>query len=281
MAPPDKTLRLLACQLAIPAMKLARERDAHLALSARKVSAKLNKSPLDLVVLPELSSISYSRDTFDNLGALAETLDGASFQCWREVAVKFGCFIAYSFARRDGDNIYISLAVVGPDGTLAGHYDKIHLAQYGASMEKEYFSRGDKLFIFCVNGFKLAPIICYDIRFPELARTLAVDHGVELILHCGAYYRDQSFASWHAFATTRAIENQIFFLSLNRAGEHYGNSLFCWPWMDQQTPPQHFLAHEECFKLITLRRNTLNSVRNKYTLLKDRLDSYSLSSQEI
>ena len=71
-----------------------------------------------------------------------------------------------------------AIGVVGPDGeSCAGHYDKLHLAQYGASMEKEYFNRGNHLFhLFEVNGFRLSPIICYDIRIPELSRTLVVDH---------------------------------------------------------------------------------------------------------
>jgi len=47
-------------------------------------------------------------------------------------------------------------------------------------------------------------------------------HDVDLILHVGAYARDESFYSWHAFAVTRAVENQFFVLSLNRAGTHFG-----------------------------------------------------------
>ena len=270
------SLRLLACQIAIPPMTGVEERDAHLARSARLVSDRLAQELADLVVLPELSTLEYARETFDCLDVLAEPLDGPSFQCWRAVAREHGCHISYSFAHDAGEQRHISIAVVGPDGELVGHYDKIHMAQFGASMEKDYFERGNHLLAFDVKGFRVAPIICYDIRIPELSRALTIDHNVDLILHCGAYYRDESFATWHAFATTRALENQVFFLSLNRAGEHYGNSLFCWPWMDENREPVRFPDHDETLQLIEMEKSELSNAREGYSFLKDRLDDYGL-----
>jgi nitrilase len=273
-----ETLTLLACQIAIPPMTTATERNAHLAQSVNKVRAQLHQSSqhIDLVVLPELSSIDYARETFAQLAEIAESLDGASFQAWRALAIEFGLFVSYSFARKDKNGPHICVAIVGPQGELVGHYDKLHLAQYGASMEKEYFKRGNHLCTFEVNGFRLAPIICYDIRIPELSRTLVIDHGADVILHCGAYYRDTSFHTWHPFAVTRALENQVFFLSLNRAGATYGNSLFCPPWQDENTPPIHFADTAEEFRVITLNRATLRQAREEYTFLLDRRDSYDL-----
>lgn len=277
MTAPD-TLTLLACQIRIPPMTTVAERDAHLQVSVDKVLSQLDaaESMVDLVVLPELSSIDYARDTFSQLDTLAEPLDGPSFQAWREVAKGRNVHVSYSFARAGEGGPFISIGVVGPDGELAGHYDKLHLAQYGASMEKEYFNRGSHLFVFEVKGFRLSPIICYDIRIPELARTLVVDHKVDAILHCGAYYRDESFHTWHPFAIARALENQVFFLSLNRAGETYGKSLFCPPWQDENTPPVSFAETDEDFRVITLDRATLQAVRRDYTFLKDRLDDYKI-----
>ena len=259
-------------------MTTAAERDAHLAQSVAKVRAKILQSDqkIDLVVLPELSSIDYARETFAELDEIAEPLQGASFQAWRALAIEFGVFVSFSFARQGENGPFICIGVVGADGQLVGYYDKLHLAQYGASMEKEYFKRGSHLCVFDVKGFRLAPIICYDIRIPELTRTLVIDHGVDVILHCGAYYRDTSFHTWHPFAVTRALENQVFFLSLNRAGEYYGNSLFCPPWQDENTPPTQFAQTAEEFRVITLDRATLRRAREEYTFLLDRRDSYDL-----
>jgi len=170
----------------------------------------------------------------------------------------------------------ICIAIVGPDGTLFGHYDKLHLAHYGASMEKDYFSRGDNLCVIDIKGFKLAPIICYDIRIPDLCRTLTLDHGVDVILHSGAYYRDESFFSWHDFAITRAIENQSYLISLNRAGAQYGHSVFCPPWIDENNLPEELDEHTEEFKVVTIDKKILQQVRLDYSFLKDKLPSYAL-----
>lgn len=274
----EQTLTLLACQINIPPMTNARERDDHLEASVAKVREEIAGADrkIEIVVLPELSSIDYSRETFSKLDEIAEPLDGASFQAWRELALERGVHVSYSFARKGRDGPHICVAVVGPDGKLVGYYDKLHLAQYGASMEKEYFNRGNHLFVFEINGFRLAPIICYDIRIPELSRTLVIDQSVDVILHCGAYYRDASFHTWHPFAIARALENQVFFLSLNRAGEAYGNSLFCLPWQDETTPPLNFAPTEEDFRVITIEREIQAKARQDYTFLKDRLKDYRI-----
>ena len=269
-------IKILMCQCDVPPVVTASARNEHLVELAVKVCTKLNDSSVDLVVLPELSSIDYSRDAFENLSELAEPLDGFSFQIWKTVAQKFNTSVAYSFPRVIDDEYRICIAIIGPDGVLMGHYDKLHLAHYGASMEKDYFSRGQNICVVEINGFKLAPIICYDIRIPELCRTLTVDRGVDVILHSGAYYRDESFFSWHDFAVTRAIENQSYLISLNRAGEHYGHSIFCPPWVDEDHPPKRLDAHKEQFEVVTLDKEIVQQVRKDYSFLKDRLDNYGL-----
>lgn len=268
------TLTILACQIDVPPTADGAARDTHLRESADKVRAQLRTQIADIVVLPELSSIDYSRAAFGNLAEISEPLDGPSFQTWRAVALEFGVHVSYGFARKDAGNTYISVAVVDPSGALIGHYDKLHLCQYGASMEKEYFSAGDHIFTFKIKEFTLAPIICYDIRIPELSRVLTLDHGVDVILHCGAYYRDESFMTWHNFAIARAMENQIFLLSLNRAGATWGNSVFCTPWMDETTLPIRFEETAEDFRYLTLTKEELTQARSDYTFLKDRLPDY-------
>lgn len=269
------SLRLLACQINVPVMTTKHQQDAHLDVLANKVDAELSTTPTDVVVLPELTTLDYARATFEELDTLAEPLDGRSFQKWSGLAQKHDCHIVYGFARQEAGRNFISTAVVSPGGKLIGFYDKLHLCHYGAGMEKDYFTTGDHIFSFAVNGIKLAPIICYDIRIPELCRTLTLNHNVDVILHCGAYFRDESFATWHPFSKTRAMENQIYLLSLNRAGENYGNSLFCPPWMDEKTPPTQFPAHEEMLKHITIDGQTIADTRKNYTFLSDRHKDYT------
>lgn len=276
------SLKILACQIDIPTMTTAAHREKHLYRTVSLVDQKLTIKPVDLVVLPELSSIDYSREAFANLHVLAEPPEGDSFSKWRALALKHQCWVVYGFACRSEAGCSIATAMVNPAGDLAGVYHKLHLAQFGDSMEKEYFTAGpQQLLVAQIKGFRVAPIICYDIRAPELCRTLAILHGVDLILHTGAYARDPSFYSWHAFAATRAIENQIYLLSLNRAGQHFGRSVFCSPWMDESHPPATFEEHGEHCKIVVLSVSELVKARSDYTFLKDRLASYDIPTQVV
>lgn len=267
------TLRLLACQLKIPALTTKVERNQHLQETAAKIRTRLSQQPVDLVILPELSSIDYARDTFDQLQVLAETDFGASFQIYSEIAKEFEVVIVYGYPGARGKTHTICQAAVGTDGKLLGVYEKLHIAHYGASMEKDYFVRGQKLMVFEHAGIRISPVICYDIRFPSLCQSLATKHRVQLILHCGAYFRDESFASWHPFAITRAMENQVYLLSLNRAGKNYGQSTFCPPWMDEQHPCAIFSETDEDFKYLTLDTREITRAR-AVPFLKDRLYDY-------
>lgn len=268
-------MRLLACQIEIPSTPTSAARDAHLDSVAQKLATKLAETPVDLVVLPELSAIEYSRESFGQLDLLAEDLEGPSFERFREIAKRFDVAIVYGIPRKGDGGYHISQVAVGPDGEVIGCFDKLHLAQYGASMEKEYFKRGKAPFSFTFLGVKIAPIICYDIRFPELARSLALEHKADLILHCGAYARDPSFYSWHHFVVARALENQLFFLSLNRAGADFGNSIFCPPWVDEAAPAVPFPQHDEAFIVCDVDLARIAEVRRKYSFLADRRASYA------
>ena len=267
-------MKILAAQIDVPAVATAETRQAHLMRIDALLRSALSENAVDLVVLPELSSIDYARAAFDRLDVLAETLDGPSYEVFGGIARDHGVTIAYGIPRADGGRYFITQVVVGPDGEPMGHFDKLHIAQYGASMEKEYFEPGQHLFVFDVAGIMVAPIICYDIRFPELTRRLCVDLGVQLVLHCGAYYADESYYSWHHFVVSRALENQVYVLSLNRAGDNYGSSVFCEPWVDQTGPEVVFPKHETV-RVFEVDRARIGDVRRTYSFLADRHDSYA------
>lgn len=266
-------VRVLACQLAIPPVDSAKSRDAHLLKTADRLARALDDKPADLVVLPELSAMSYSRDAFDRLGELSEALDGPSAEVYGKLAARYRIHVAFGIARKDEDGVFISHVVAGPDGRCTGCYDKLHMAQFGASMEKDYFTAGDHLLVFEVGGMKVSTIICYDFRFPDLVATLCRDHGVRLVIHPVAFCRDGSFPSWHPIAIARAVENQVYFLSLNRAGGAYGESVWCPPWVDDGLEPERF-GTEEAFRYFTVDNDVIERVRNEYPFGKDRLADY-------
>ena len=106
------------------------------------------------------------------------------------------------------------------------------------------------------------------------AAQIALEHGVQLILHCGAYARDESFYSWHHFVVSRAMENQVYLLSLNRAGADFGNSLFCGPWVDEAAPAVAFPQHEEAMLSLEVDPARIETVRRHYSFLADKLEDY-------
>ena len=228
-------LKILACQIDIPETRVEADKYRHLKRVCSRIDEKLTDEAVDIIVLPELTNLEYSRESFNLLAELAEPLTGQSFEIFSALAIRHQAYVVYGQATSRDGKYFITQVVIDRFGNLVGHYDKLHIAQYGSSMEKEYFERGDQVLVFEVDGIRIAPIICYDIRIPELFRTLCTEYSVQLVLHCGAYARDESFYSWHQFAMTRAIENQCFLLSLNRAGEHFGDSIFYPPWVDENS----------------------------------------------
>lgn len=268
-------MRLLACQIHIPRVLSREQKTSHLNTVAEKITSYLARSSVevDLIVLPELSSIDYSRAAFDRLDELAEPLDGESFTVFSRLAKIHGAFVVYGMPRVAKGNYFISQAVVDPDGSYVGHYDKLHTAHFGASMEKDYFQTGNHLLTFEVKGVEVAPVICYDLRFPELYRELCCQRGVDLIVHAVAFYNDESYPSWHHFVVTRAMENQVYFLSLNRAGEDYGSSIFCPPWVDHNIKSVT-LPKAETFKIFDVDPDMLKRAQEIFPFRADALESY-------
>ncbi len=268
-------LTVLACQVSVPPVQTPADRDAHVLALCERIRQYLNRTDtVDLIVLPELCTIEYSIGAFSHLDSLAEPIDGPSTQAFSRLAQDSGAMVVFGMARSTKQGFAISQIIIDGVGEVVGCYDKMHLCHYGASTEKDFFQPGERVVLVDLKGWCVAPIICYDIRIPELSRALTVDHDVNLLLHCGAYFRDESFSSWHSFAITRAMENQVYLLSLNRAGADYGGSIFCPPWIDDDQPAQYFETHDEDFRHLELDPALLLDVRSQYTFLKDRHLAY-------
>ncbi len=267
-------MNILACQIAVPKISCRDDKLAHLQRVAERISEACSSTDIDLVVLPELASIDYSRTTMTNIRDFAEDLSGDSHAIFEQIAAESSCFIAYGIPRIEGEQVYVSQVVVGPQGEAVTHYDKLHLAQFGAAREKEIFTAGNRLCVFEPDGMRAGIIICYDFRFPELTRMLALEHGCDLILHPVGFTRDISFASWHHFVICRALENQVYFLSLNRAGPEWGKSIFCPPWINSRVKPT-VLDTDEAFCVVTVEPEKIVEARKKIALRDDRLPDYS------
>ncbi len=176
----------------------------------------------DLLVLPELASTGYFFTRKEELLEMAESPEHGAFCSWmRETSASRGMVVVGGFAERDaGDRLYNAALVAFPDGTHAV-YRKSHLFY----KERLVFEPGDSgLFVREWNGFRVGTMICYDWRFPEAARTLAL-RGADIIAHPSNLVAAASL--WGPVMRTRAIENKVIIATANRFGDeaHDGETL--------------------------------------------------------
>lgn len=165
----------------------------------------------DLIVSPELATTGYCLETRARVEELSETINGKTAKLFTAKAKEWNAAIVCGFIERDGDRCYNASMLVTSRGVV-GTYRKVHLFY----KEKEIFDEGDKGFpVFDVGGVKIGMMICYDWRFPEASRSLALQ-GADIIAHPSDLItrRDVSKIIMH----TRAIENKVICITSNRNG---------------------------------------------------------------
>src|SRR3954471_8410367 len=194
----------------------------------------------DLVVLPEKFNV---LGTHDDYVAGAETLDGPTIAWAREAASELGIdLVAGSIVeRREGrDKLSNTSVHVGPDGELKAVYRKIHMFDVvvGGQTYKESASEeaGDELVTSSTGAeVPLGLTVCYDLRFPELFRILAI-RGARVITLPAAFTKVTGQAHWEILIRARAIENQAFVVAADQIGlsgdgkESFGGSMIVDPW---------------------------------------------------
>lgn len=190
-----------------------------------------------VVVLPELIVPGYRLDR-DYLEAGADPIDGPVIRAWQELAAHAGGFIAGGFCERDGDRLYNTAVLVGPGGVLL-HYRKLHLF----SREKELFTPGDLgLPVAQTDIGVIGLCICYDLRFVESVRILALQ-GAELVCVPTAWLPGFDQERWDADgycpqargAVLQANLDQVHIACASQAGPangvHFlGSSVVCDPY---------------------------------------------------
>jgi predicted amidohydrolase len=190
-----------------------------------------------IVVLPELIVPGYVTDA-DRLMPIAESLDGPTVTSWRELAAQADGVVVGGFCEREGDRIY-NTAVAVDKGGVALHYRKLHLF----ASEKGSFSPGDcGLPVAQTSLGTLGVCVCYDLRFVETARVLAL-RGAELVCVPTAWLPGFDTERWDADgycpqargAQLQANLDQVFIACASQAGpsgdnDFLGSSLICDPY---------------------------------------------------
>ena len=190
----------------------------------RRIAAVIQSlENVDLLVLPELWAAAYF--DFDNYPDNAEELEGPTLTMLAAAAQTQGAWVhGGSLIERDLDGgLYNTSVLLDPAGRLVHTYRKSHL--FGnSSREAELLQPGRHAGVASTELGPVAMTTCYDLRFPELYRSLAADQGAELILVASAWPAAR-LDHWELLTRARAVENQTFLIACNGAGVDHGNEL--------------------------------------------------------
>lgn len=228
----------------------------------------------DTIVLPETWNVGFSPKDVDpklcdNGGERVKSEIGA-------LAREFGVnIVAGSVANNKNGRIYNTAYVFDRKGDCIAEYDKTHL--FSPMGEDKYFAKGEKPVSFSLDGHECTVIICYDVRFPELIRTVTANKRTDFLFMVSEW-PDIRVPHLKALVTARAIENQMFAVCCNscgRAGEtkYGGNSMIVDPWGETLASAK---GEEE---IITADCNTdvLSNIRSSINVFADRrADIYKL-----
>ncbi|MEC3906611.1 amidohydrolase [Tamlana sp. 2201CG12-4] len=223
---------------------------------------------VDLIVLPEMFTTGFTM----HAGQVAETMTGKTVSWMKTMASKKNCAIMGSIVISESDNFYNRFLFVESSG-VTSYYDKRHT--FTLVGEHKIYTAGKEKNIIDYKGWKICPLICYDLRFPVWARNTE-DYDVLIYV---ANWPKPRVSAWDALLKARAIENMSYCIGVNRVGvdgvhsEYSGHSGVYDVLGNEMTT---FKPGEEHIELVSLEKRHIESYRNKLKFLNDR-DVFTLN----
>lgn len=243
--------------------------DKNLEMFAQKISSVTEET--DLIVLPEMFTTGFSMQP----QKLAEPMNGKTLKWMKEQAQKKQCVVTGSFICEEDGKYYNRLIWMKPDGSYSV-YDKRHL--FSMAGEDKHYTAGNKKIMEEIKGWKICPLVCYDLRFPVWSRNTNKNRYDVLIYI--ANWPERRAYPWKTLLLARAIENQTYVVGLNRVGNdgneiyHSGDSAIVnfKGEIISKTPTK-----EEYIEAITIDYKELEDFRKQFPVLDD-ADEFRLSS---
>lgn len=181
--------------------------DANLNEFSKKIAC-IQKGSTDLIILPEMFTTGFSM----NPANLAEPMNGKTVHWMKEMAKAKDAVICGSAMIEEANTFYNRFLWVEPNGSIQS-YDKRHC--FSLANEQEFFQAGKERLILNYKGWKICPLVCYDLRFPVWSRN---NVGYDLLLYVANWPSRRSQA-WKSLLVARAIENQVYTIGVNRVGK--------------------------------------------------------------
>ncbi|MBR3038587.1 MAG: carbon-nitrogen hydrolase family protein [Clostridia bacterium] len=269
------TLRIASVQLAKQPTK--EETYAHI----RALVGAIPDGAADLVMLPEMWNGPYDARLFPTF---AEPDGGPSWQFLSALAKETRVYLCGgSIAEREGERVYNTSYVFDPEGRQIAKHRKMHLFDIDVTGGQRFFesdtlTAGDSVTVFDTPFCRIGLCICYDFRFPELAR-LTVDAGAKVLLVPAAFNMTTGPAHWELLFRSRAVDNQVYTVGVAPARDpdasyrSWGHSIVCSPWGDVLMQADE----TETVRITALDLDRLERVRKELPVLKQRrTDVYRL-----
>lgn len=177
---------------------------------------------IDIICLPEIFYYSPADEEANDVGPIpSDYIDSFS-----RMAIKGQTYIiAGSIIHRRNNKLYNTALLFDRKGRQVGHYDKIHLFDALGVKESEIVEGGESIFYYDTDFGRVGIIICYDIRFPELARTLALNK-VEYLFVPAAFYSPR-IDHWTDLIRATALQNLFYVIGINLIGSLRPDEVFC------------------------------------------------------
>ena len=224
------------------------------------------KEEVDLIVLPEMFTSGFTMNPI----SVAESMDGETVFWLKSIAKNRNCAIVGSVVIKEDENYFNRCLFVFPTGEVST-YDKRHL--FTLSGEDRTYKAGKSKTIVLFRGFKICPLICYDLRFPVFSRN---DQEYDLLLYV-ANWPEIRINAWDILLSARSVENQCFTVGVNRIGTDPNQRTYNGHSQAVDFLGNYLLAPQEeaGVFIITLDKNKMLQTREKLDFLSDR-DSFTL-----
>ncbi|MBF02346.1 MAG: nitrilase family protein [Flavobacterium sp.] len=165
------------------------------------------KETFDLLILPEMFTTGFTMTPSE----IAESMNGITIQWLKNLAREKKIAVTGSLIIKEQEQFYNRLVFIFPNGTLEW-YDKRHL--FSLAGEEKVYTKGREKRIIEYKGWKICPLICYDLRFPVFSRNI---ESYDLLIYVANWPKPRINA-WNTLLKARAIENMVYTVGVNRIG---------------------------------------------------------------
>ena len=224
---------------------------------------------VDLIVLPEMFSSGFTM----NPKAVAETMQGETVSWLQHLAKAKDCAITGSLVIEENGNYYNRLVFVFPTGEIKT-YDKRHL--FSLAGENEFYAAGKDKLILEYKGYKICPLICYDLRFPVFSRNV---ENYDVLLYVANWPKPRVNA-WDILLKARSVENMCYTIGVNRIGKDHNHHEYVGHTQVIDFMGEYVLEPQEADAvfIVELNKAKLLETRRKLAFLNDK-DNFQLETR--